>query len=199
MSLLVVASSVQELEGVLTNARKVVVGVGKVQSAVRTMEALANFRCDQLLCIGYAGSVADGLMIGDMVQADSTVQYDIDLTHFGMKRCEVPNGENNGLLGKLTLPVYRDFKGKTGCFGTADLFLVRSYLLANPWMKDELHLLSCDMESYGVAYACSRMKVPCHMVRIISDDSQGHRPKRFPEFVRKANEQFSELLSVVAE
>lgn len=198
MRTLVVASSERELEGVQTNLRKVVVGVGKVQSAVRAMEAIALWKPSRVICIGYAGAVDPSLTIGEIVQAESVVQYDIDLTSFGLRRCEVPSGDGSPLLGVLPLSPL-PLSAPLGRFGTADRFLLRRYREEHPFLRDELGLLCADMESFSVAYAAKRCGVKCSLLRVISDDERGRRPGNFAHFVREANERFSSALSAVSE
>ncbi|MFA7119049.1 MAG: hypothetical protein WC159_09770, partial [Sphaerochaetaceae bacterium] len=143
---LFVASSKLELEGILTNYPKVVIGVGKAQSAVRTMKAIEIYKPKRIICLGYAGAITQNLRIGDLVCASSVLQYDIDLTSFGLKRCEVPTGDSNNLLGSLPLYVFPQTEARIGICGTADRFLLRSYRKDNPFLWEELGLLFCDME-----------------------------------------------------
>jgi adenosylhomocysteine nucleosidase len=55
-------------------------------------------------------------------------------------------------------------------------------------LTEELGLGASDMEGFGVAMACRLRIIPCSILRVISDDSRGHRPKEFKRFVRQANE-----------
>lgn len=199
MSKLLVAASAMELEGIQTNIPKVVLGVGKVQSTARMMKALGEMRPSEVIMVGYAGAIDDGLEIGDAFQAEAVLQYDIDLTRFKLKRCEVPSWDGISLLGELTLQKDNLLSLPWGRFGTADLFLLRPYLESHPYLRDELSLTCADMESYGIAYACALGAVPCRIIRVISDDSKGHRPKDFARFRHDASALFSSLLSKIAE
>lgn len=205
---LVVASSHLELEGFQTNLDEVqqrnggtyvlaCVGVGKVQSATLTLKAIMKYQPKAVLCLGYAGAVDPIYRIGDCVLASSVVQYDIDLRAFHLGRGEVPSAAQGETVGSLQLdcpPIEGTF---VGVCGTADRFLLRSYREANPWLSGELHLGFADMESYAVAFACSAMQCPCTVCRVISDDAQGHRPKKFREFCNQANRQFVRVLGIL--
>lgn len=199
MSRMLVAASEMELEGIQTNIPKVVLGVGKVQSTARAMKAIGQMRPSEVIMVGYAGAVADGLAIGDAFQAETVLQYDIDLTRFKLKRCVVPSGDGTSSLGELTLQKDNLLPLPWGRFGTADLFLLRPYLESHPFLKDELSLTCADMESYGLAYACVLYGIPCRILRVISDDSKGHRPKDFVRFRQDASVLFSSLLSKIPE
>lgn len=196
--ILTVAASAEEL-GDATGFSRAVVGVGKVQSAVRTLEAVQTNRPDLVVCVGFAGSVADGLEIGDVVVGTSVCQYDVDLTAFKLKRCELPEGDGVNTLGFLPLWDNPCITGKRGIIGTADLFLTRSYLSSHRYISDELGILACDMESFSVAYAANRLSVPCMVIRVISDDSKGHRPKSFPAFVASYRQKIRSVLSIFSE
>jgi len=198
--LLVLAASEGELEGLLPKCAAAVIGVGKVQSAVRSLEAIQTNRPDKVVCIGYAGSIADGLQIGDVVVGTRICQYDVDLTHFGCERCEVPTGNGNTQLGFLPLWDDPRIVGTRGAIGSADVFLTRSYLGSHQFLgSGGLGLLACDMEGFSVAYAASRFSLPVMVVRIISDDSKGHRPKSFPRFRALYQEKMRNILSVLSE
>jgi adenosylhomocysteine nucleosidase len=205
---LVVASSLLELEGFLTKVDEiqihkgrsfvlVCVGVGKVQSAVLTCKAIATYGPKAVLCVGYAGALDPTLLIGDCVLASSVLQYDVDLRAFRLKRGELPSPVKGETIGSLPLycPPLEDTVSRVG--GTADLFLLRAYREENPWLTEELHLGFADMESYAVAFACKQMQIKLTVCRVISDDAQGHRPKKFKDFCLLANTQFVRILEAL--
>jgi adenosylhomocysteine nucleosidase len=205
---LVVASSSLELEGFLTKENEiqmhnghsfvlVCVGVGKVQSAVLTCKAIGIYGPKAVLCVGYAGALDPTLAIGDCILASSLFQYDVDLRAFHLKRGELPSPVKGETIGSLSLycPSVEGTLNRVG--GTADLFLLRPYREENPWLTEELHLGFADMESYAVAFACKQMHLPLTVCRVISDDAQGHRPKKFKDFCLLANTQFVRILKVL--
>jgi adenosylhomocysteine nucleosidase len=201
VDILVVASSRRELAGFPETGQcgrhsyaTASVGVGKVQSAVLTMQALETYRPDAVLCVGYAGAVDPSLKIGDCVLATSVVQYDMDLRSFSLQRGEVPDATGTGTLGVLETACIQVDGCRTGVFGTADRFLLRSYREQNPWLLETLHLSVADMESYAVAFACKTKGCPCTVCRVVSDDANGHRPKRFARFGIEASKRFAAVL-----
>jgi len=196
---LILAATKRELEGVLTKlyepiqvAGRVVVGVcigvGKVQSALAAIQAIDAYAPSFVVLLGYAGAIEASLEIGDGFVATQVVQYDLDLRAFGLKRGQTFDGDSQMVDGAIELfaPVLSGFKKVI--LGTADRFLLRSYREEHPYLTEELGLGASDMEGFGVAMACRLRIIPCSILRVISDDSRGHRPKEFKRFVRQANE-----------
>ncbi|MDD3903094.1 MAG: 5'-methylthioadenosine/S-adenosylhomocysteine nucleosidase [Sphaerochaeta sp.] len=202
---LVVASSKRELEGFLTKEHEPVpyagklivfacVGVGNVQAGINTLDAIYRYQPKAVLGLGYAGGIDPALQIGDGVVATSVVQYDVDLQSFGLKRGEVFGPQSKQVLGEITLFAPYMEGTRQGKMGSANQFLLRSYREANPWLVDELSLVSSDMESYGIALSAVKKEIPCTIFRVVSDDSLGHRPKDYKKFCLQANQKFVDFL-----
>ncbi len=195
---LVLAATRRELEGVLTKqqeptlpaGRRVVgvcIGVGKVESALAAMQAIHAYTPSLVVLIGYAGAIDESLHIGDGITASRVLQYDLDLRAFGLGRGQTFDGDANRVGPAMELfPVQIDGFREV-VLGTADRFLLRSYREQNPYLVQELGLGASDMEGYGVARACNLCAVPCTILRVVSDDARGHRPKDFKRFSREAD------------
>ncbi|MDD7200828.1 MAG: 5'-methylthioadenosine/S-adenosylhomocysteine nucleosidase [Sphaerochaetaceae bacterium] len=192
MKLLVVAASSWELAGITCPLTRVV-GVGKLQAAVYTYRAIESEKPDLVVCVGTARALDPSLRIGDIVTATSVWQHDVDLTRFGLLSGELPNGRG-GVVGEIAC---HPFPGlPAGRCASGDVFVTRPYQESHPQLSGSLF---CDMESYGIAFAAKELDTGIMIVRSISDDSCGHRPKRYHAFIRKANEQLDHLLSHIAE
>lgn len=192
MKLLVVSASSLELAGIETGETRVV-GVGKLQAALHTAQAIGEVRPVLVVCIGTARALDPSLKVGDLVCASSVWQHEVDLCRFGLKEGELPN-ENGGVLGELScLPV-----GSLACgrCASGDVFVTRPYQEAHPQLSGSLF---CDMESYGVAYAASQAKCKVSVIRVISDDSYGHRAKHYATLVREANKRIERILSHISQ
>lgn len=205
IDVLVLAATKRELEGVLTKfdeplslAGQLVVGlctgVGKVQSALSTLKALSAYAPHQVIVLGYAGAIDPALEIGDAITATKAVQYDLDLRLFALERGGTFDGSGRIVSGHIDLFVPNLQGFKKVALGTADRFLLRSYRQENPYLIDELGLGACDMEGFAIAQACKLESIPCSILKVISDDAMGHRPKDFKRFVRQANERLKEGL-----
>jgi len=199
IEVLLVAATDRELDGVETQGNpwlaKAVLGVGKVLSAVNAVHAIMQYQPKLVIMVGFAGAVDPTLSIGDCVIAKSVVQYDVDLRTFKLARGETFRGMGRQTVGQLDVYCPKLAEVKPVTMGSADRFVLRSWREENPWIIEEMGIGCVDMESYAVAYACHTLDVPCTVLRIISDDALGHRPKDFKKFVSEANELVSEKIS----
>lgn len=169
-------------------------GVGKVLSAVNATIQVQKIKPDHVLLVGWSGAVDPSFSIGDGFWGSRCVQYDIDLQSFKMPRGVVPDGKKSSVG---SLPLFFPPQAHTTVLGTADRFLLRSYREANPWISEELSIGLSDMESYGVAYAMQQLNVPLSIYRVVSDDSKGHRPKKFGVFMKQSGLLFSKALETI--
>ncbi|MGE4453810.1 MAG: hypothetical protein AB7D92_04690 [Sphaerochaeta sp.] len=207
---LVVSALRHELEGVLTKLDEpilfgslslvgTVIGVGKIASAVALAKAVARYKPKMVVLLGYTGAVSETLWLGDVVIAKQVVQYDLDLRAFGLEWGSSFLGD--GTAYPAFLPLYSPpIKGvRAVTMGSADRFLLRSYRERHPEIREQLHIDCCDMEGYSVAFVCRDAGIPCAIVRLVSDDAKGRRPKQFKVFVREANEKLRQTLQLLLE
>jgi len=196
---LVLGATKQELEGVLTKLGEPIVfagcevvgltlGVGKVQSALAALQAIQTHAPSSVVLLGYAGAIDASLAIGEGILATQVVQYDLDLRAFGLQRGQTFDEHSKVVASKVDLfaPALSGFKPVV--LGTADRFLLRSYREQNPYLSEELGLQASDMEGFAVARACRMLALPFSILKVVSDDALGRRPKDFKRFVRQADE-----------
>ncbi len=185
--MLVVASSIRELEGI-GNGEGRVIGVGKANAALYTASAIGELHPDLVVLVGTARALDSALRIGDVVSARSVWQHDVDLRSFGFARGEIP-GPGGEAVGELDcLPVEGTHIGRCA---SGDVFVTRSYQDSHPELASSLF---CDMESYAVALSCRFHGIPCMVLRVISDDWYGHRPRHWGSFLEEANKQIGQIL-----
>ncbi len=65
-------------------------GMGKVNAAMATMILIEKYGASSIINIGCAGSLNDGLNIGDLVVSNEVVQHDYDVSAIGFQKGEVP-------------------------------------------------------------------------------------------------------------
>jgi len=197
--IIVAASSPQELQAsknLFVGWEPVVTGVGKVQASIAVTKAINHFHPDYVIGIGTCKALDESYTIGDIVIAKTVVQYDIDLRRFNLARTEVFNslGKKVGALespcsildiGRIA-PL-RAAIHQQAVIGTADRFLVSSDIDSLPFLIEELHINAVDMESYAIAAAAHEFGLPWAVVRCISDDARGRRPKSYTTFLQSAS------------
>jgi adenosylhomocysteine nucleosidase len=214
--ILVVASSQQELQGIYeyepwlgtqdglpkVEARStpggepivaVAVGVGKVQAALNTAQAIQIHRPSIVVGIGTCGAIRDDLCVGDILVASSVIQYDVDLRRFGLKRGELPSatGPALGILKTDLFPpttidgMERLFFQQT--MGCADRFLVANERKVLSFISDELHVDAVDMESFAMVAAARQALVPVAIVKTVSDTNRGARARNYAAFLTESS------------
>ncbi len=211
IDVLVLSASRRELEGVLPKGNEAItivgnqivsqcIGVGKVLSALNAQKAIMSFNPSLVVLVGYCGALDQSLQILDPVIAREVKQYDLDLRSFGLQRGETFDEQMHAVSGCCSLhaPSLEGFRQVV--LGSADRFLLRSYRESHPFLTKEMCLQVSDMEGFSVARAASMHGVPCSILRVVSDDAQGHRPKKFSSFAREASKKLAHgLLQLLEE
>ncbi|PKL13125.1 MAG: hypothetical protein CVV52_07310 [Spirochaetae bacterium HGW-Spirochaetae-8] len=182
----------------------VCVGVGQVNAALNTYQAIQSLHPSLVVGIGTCGALQDDLRVGDLLIAGSVIQYEVDLRRFGLKRGELPGagGVPSGALA-TDFPTWSWDAGErlfTSCtLGTADRFLVANDRRDAEYLQDELGLAAVDMESYAMVAAARKASVPVAILRTVSDTSRGARPRSYPAFLAESSERmFRGIMALIA-
>ncbi len=219
--ILVVASSTSELQGieqfprlerdvrVLPSGVPIVataVGVGKVNAALGTIQALQHWTPLVVIGVGTCGAIRQDLQIGDIIFPSKIVQYDIDLRLFGWPRGSIPSATGD-LEGALEIDVLTksidQWNGKNVwsslVLGTADNFSVAQQRANQPWMREELSIDVVDMESYAMVKAAHHTGHKIMIARVVSDTWRGNRPKGYQRFLAESSADLFSLLAQYTE
>ncbi len=177
------------------NGRKVVIsttGIGKVNAAMTTILAIEHFRPSEIIFTGIAGGINPQLRPGDIVIAEKTAQHDLGmLTPTGLENEGAPNpidGRQNPVffladerllrlaqrasekleLEKMkTSTEQRPPRILKGVVVTGDVFLASTARAAQ--LRERLGADAVEMEGAAVAQICYQHKIPCIVIRGISD------------------------------
>lgn len=147
---LVIAATKAEAAHLPAELPLVLTGIGKVEAAAATTEAIAALRPDLVLNIGTAGALRPGLtglfVPSVVVNHDYSADAIRALGHEAVDEIDLADGDGTVLA-------------------TGDVFVT------DPVVRDAIaaraHLV--DMEGFAVARACQRAGVPCRLVKIVSD------------------------------
>jgi adenosylhomocysteine nucleosidase len=188
---------------------------GKVAAAITATHLIAEFKVDGIIFTGVAGACASGIQIGDIIIANSLVQHDMDATPF-FPRHEIPliglssfqmdeqwknhayraahRFLNNSFqtLTKNDLDLFGISVPKIheGLIATGDKFFASARDLTE--LLSRLPQALCvEMEGGAVAQVCHEYKIPCTIIRIISDSGNESSPKLFSKFVSSISSQYS--------
>ena len=189
------------------NGRKVVLaasGIGKVNAAMTATLLLDHFRPAEVLFTGVAGGINPNLAPGDIVLGEKTAQHDRGkLTSAGFS--PQPTGEGIPLLMSpperllalaeaaakdAALDKIKTTRGERqprvirGIIVTGDIFV------ASPAKTAELRKMfkadAVEMEGAAVAQVCWQQKVPCLVIRCLSDKADAMADADFDRFVNAA-------------
>jgi adenosylhomocysteine nucleosidase len=197
-------------------------GVGKVNAAIAATLLREHFRPAEVLFTGIAGGLNPELKPGDIVIAEKTVQHDYGtLTAAGFRRKGARNpidGQRNptflpadprlvaaAMAAKdrvaLDPIVTRDGERRPrvlkGIVATGDVFV------ALPAKKDELRRdLGADaveMEGAAVAQVCWQWRVPCLVIRSLSDLADHNAIRDAKQFQHRAARNSAMLVADIVE
>lgn len=190
-----------ELEGVPVVVAEC--GPGKVNSAVCAQIMILKYSPRLIINTGVAGGV--GVKIGDLVAAECCVQHDFDTTAMGdplgtlfLRR----GGDSEDILKlpcdsgarEVLLEEARSIYGgaHAGVIATGDIFVADKE--KNRWLGEKFGARAVEMEGGSIAQVCYINKVPCAVLRAISDSANDDSPVDFPSFAKETAEKSAELL-----
>lgn len=172
-----VVVAVRQEAAYLTGVDVLLTGIGKVAAAVSVASTLAERAPSQVLSIGTAGALHDGL--DGVHRIGRVLEHDVDHAALALLIGEPVSGE-----------VVLDPAQPT-ILATGDVFVadteVRRALAARA------HLV--DMEGYAVARACATAGVPCTMLKVISDTASEGAARSWLDQVDHLARQIAEIVA----
>ncbi len=140
--------------------RLYVSGVGKVNAAAATQKAI-DAGAEEIVNCGVAGGLDLEMNVGDVCEISQAVEYDFDLT--------ILNGTKLGTHNERDTPYF-------DC-ATSGKFPARILASGDRFTNDEKDVLDPislgatvkDMEGAAIAHVCELNRIPCRMLKCISD------------------------------
>ncbi|AJC87199.1 5'-methylthioadenosine / S-adenosylhomocysteine nucleosidase / 6-amino-6-deoxyfutalosine hydrolase [Campylobacter insulaenigrae] len=164
--------------------------IGKVNSTLSATILIEKFKAEIVLFTGVAGAFNPNLEIGDLIYATKLVQYDLDITAFGHPLGFVPGNEifvkTDDKLNALALKVANELEIKiqAGIIATGDEFICDENKKTK--IREIFNADACEMEGASVALVCDALKIPCLILRSMSDKAGEKAEFDFDEFVEKS-------------
>ncbi|EGK8105428.1 5'-methylthioadenosine/adenosylhomocysteine nucleosidase [Campylobacter lari] len=164
--------------------------IGKVNSTLSATIMIEKFKAELLLFTGVAGAFNPSLEIGDLIYATKLAQYDLDITAFGHPLGHVPGNEifikTDDKLNNLAIEVAKELgvKLQSGIIATGDEFICDENKKAK--IREIFNADACEMEGASVALVCDALKIPCLILRSMSDKAGEKAEFDFDEFVEKS-------------
>lgn len=182
--------------------------IGKVAAATTATMLIEKFDVTHLLFTGVAGAGDAAVRVGDVVVAESLLQYDIDASPL-FPRYEVPlTGQSyfhadpqlsNIVAAAAVNFLETDFEHVIGAAERSDFGLARpsvhrgliasgDQFISSAEQINSLNaalpgLLAVEMEGAAVAQVCFELGVPFAVIRTISDNANEHAAHDFMRFV----------------
>ena len=182
--------------------------IGKVAAATTATMLIEKFGVTHLLFTGVAGAGHAGVKVGDIVIAESLLQYDMDASPLfpryqvpltGLSHFQTDLQLTNVLAGAATVFLETDFENVIGHAERDDFRLlgprVHRGLIASgdQFISSAGHinalsaalpgLLAVEMEGAAVAQVCFELGVPFAVIRTVSDNANEDAPHDFMRFV----------------
>lgn len=155
-------------------------GVGKVNAAICTQYIIDKYAPNYIINTGIGGGLGKALQVGDIVIGTEFVQYDFDVTAIGYALGYMCTGidkdkptkfySDNKLVEefekafKETAP---NLKYHKGIIATGDCFV--SSQEKKLQIRDTFNAIAVEMEGAAIAQTANANKVPCVIIRAISD------------------------------
>ena len=169
-------------------------GLGKVNAAVVSTLLIEKFKCEFLLFSGVAGGIDPEVEIGEVIIAESLIQYDYGTLKNGemvpFRPGSIPKGKpKNDLEYSLDPIIKRKLKASLpnvlmGKFITGDVFLQCKN--TNKELFKKYGAQAIDMEGAAVAQVAEQFGIPAVVVRCLSDLAGADSEKLSSKFLNKA-------------
>ena len=169
-------------------------GLGKVNAAVVSTLLIEKFECEFLLFSGVAGGIDPRIEIGEVIIADSLIQFDYGTLKNGkmipFRPGSIPNGEpKNKLEYSLDSKIKHQIKAslpnvRMGKILTGDVFLQ-----CKDTQKELFEIFGAqaiDMEGAALAQVAAQFGIPSVVVRCLSDLAGPDSQKFCSKFLNKA-------------
>ena len=163
-------------------------GIGMVNASITTTLLFKEFGVDKILFSGVAGSLNRNVNVGDIVIADSLVEYLFDATEFGYDIGTIPRMDTSIFRSDLLLNKIKNIlKNDNIYYGkilSGDKFV--SNLLEKEKLGEKFNALAVDMESASVAHCAHVLGIEFAVIRSISDSLNSSSVMEYTKFVNLA-------------
>ena len=194
-------SGMKFITGMLSGKKVVVArsGVGKVFAAICTQTMILGFSPDVIVNVGVAGGLAEGLTIGEIVIGSDAVQHDMNTTALGdelglisgIDLVRIPTDKKATALLESIAKEHGIYH-TVGTIATGDCFINTNEM--KKFLVDSFNAAACEMEGAAVVQTCYVNKVPCTILRAISDAGDDNSHTDYMTFAKTAALTTSEVI-----
>ena len=174
-------------------------GIGEIYAASSTAILINVFKCDLILNFGVCGSLISKVGVMQSVVVKGVVHYDFDLSEIdNVAVGQYPDyaspvmATNNELID-LATSISSELK-QVVC-ASADKFVAKSEV--KKYLNETFGAEVCDMECAGVLLTCDTAKIPCLIIKAVSDGEGG--AEEFNKTVKAASKVYIDTVSKILE
>ena len=168
-----------------------VCGIGKVFAAMCTQAMILHYAPAVIVNTGVAGTMTSRLSIGDVALASCVVQHDMDTSAIG---------DPVGLISGINMVYLPTHEPATDCLAACveaeGVRYVRGTVASGDQFihseaqKDKIRafddVVACEMEGAAIGHVCYVNRVPCAILRAISDGGDEAAATDYPTFLKSA-------------
>ena len=163
-------------------------GAGEIAAAAATQLLIIVFHAELIVNFGVVGGLTPEMAKARTCIVESVVHYDFDTSEAGWaetgRYLDYPTVYIPATAALVDKAVSIEPQLKKVICASADKFV------GDPDRKRELHTLYgadiCEMEAAGVVLTCNRSKVPCLLIKTVSDGIEGGAEEFNAELERSA-------------
>lgn len=185
----IIEGRIQEKECILAKC-----GVGKVNAARITQMLIDKYEIEFVVNVGSAGALKDDLNIGDIVIGKDLVQHDFDITAFGYEKGYITDigkeiATDATLINKCEKAMKNALNTETnqckiGTIASGDRFCTK--LALKEEIVENFGADCVEMEGAAIAQVCLLDKIPCIIIRSISDKLNGNNQVDYALYLERA-------------
>ncbi|WP_343182659.1 5'-methylthioadenosine/adenosylhomocysteine nucleosidase [Buchnera aphidicola] len=199
-----ISNSVHELS--LTKNKKKIIfiqsGIGKTESSIACTILIKIYKVNFIINIGSAGKLNSSVKIFDIIIAKKVSYYDVNLKSFGYKEGQIPNYpkifKTNLILRNVlkTILNYYSIKYQEGYIVSGDTFIDKKSKIKRILQKFPI-AISVDMESSSIKHTCYKFRIPCLIIKIISDHSKKKASSLFKKNIKKTSIKIKKIITIL--
>ncbi|MDF9824081.1 adenosylhomocysteine nucleosidase [Breznakia sp. PF5-3] len=165
-------------------------GVGKVNASMTTTLLLSTFDIEYVINIGTAGGLKETQEVLDLVIAKEIIQHDYDTSGLdGDEGYGIISYSDETLIEKaLAVLAEETHTIWVGAIASGDSFVHKMSQVNT--IKDHFpEVIACEMEAGAIAFVCNHFKIPCIILRSLSDNAYHTNSEMdFMEYAIQASE-----------
>lgn len=151
-------------------------GIGKVNAALCAQTLIDLFAVDEIINVGVAGGMAEGMRVGDIAISTEAMYHDFDTSALGDEPGYISDMEESifkadqGLIA-IAEEAVKDINYPyfTGRIISGDQFISDSSVKSR--LKEMFDPVCCEMEGAAIAHTCYLNKIPFVIIRAVSDNA----------------------------